>query len=171
MAEYYDWDKILKSFSDEELYKALYESDSPDEKKKTAEKLLLAQGLIIKTETGKYARVVVESKYLNFIAYNLRSKSDIDTILELINRGLNEATAVRLVDYYQNWKIRQKKKQKIWYIITPISVLVGLFIEIKFDSYFGMLFYIIPCAILAYNSPSIINFKRLKFLKVINTPQ
>lgn len=163
----YDWNEIFQKFNDDDLFKVLFEKGALPERRTIAEKILTDQGLIKKDAEGKYVRELVEKTYLNFTAYNLAKQSDEETIDELINRGVDKPSAIRLVRYYHGWKQRQTKKLRPWKIIALICILIFIPLSLMFDTTLLFPILLIPLFFLNVYTPSIGNFKKLSIFKVI----
>ena len=139
-----------------------------EEKIRCAEKLLQERRILKRSSEEIQKPQRVEEKYLNFTAYNLRNKTDLETVTELVNRGLNKSTAENLVLFYHQWKTKQKKRLKIWYVIAAILIPVGLYLELWSKMSEGFILFLIPLIGIGYSSISITNFKKLVFFKTID---
>ena len=167
MGQEYNWEKILSNMMDEELFKILSDKREIKDKIEFAEKILLDKGIIKKDENGNYYRELIDTSLVNFTAYNLRNKTEEETEKELVKRGLNVPSAKRLIEFYNEWKIKQKKKGLIWKIITPFSIAVWLILEFMYDSPIALLFLIVPLFFIGQYAVSISNFKKIKIFKII----
>lgn len=166
MDQEYNWEEILSIWTDEELYQILNDKKEIKDKQEEAEKILLERQVIKKYEKGNYYRELIKPSLINFTAYNLRDKSEEETEQELINRGLNKASAQKLINFYNVWKKDQNSKRKLWIIIAPISIALWLFLEFTYDSPFVLFFLIIPLVFLGKSAVSITNFKKNKIFKI-----
>jgi len=162
----YNLNEILKDFDDGELFKILSDKNALKERKKVAERMLLEKGLIIK-KNDNYIKEEIENKYYNLVVHLLRSKSKEETVEELVSKGLNKESAIRLVDIYQGWRSKQKKKVLPWMISLPILFVIFLYLIIKFNFLVSGLLVFIPIIVISVNEPTFINFKKKNIFKVL----
>ena len=163
----YNWNEILKQFNDKELYKVLVDKETSKKKKSIAEKILFEKGLIVKNDNDEYIKEEIENKYYNLVTHYLRNKSKEETIEELIIKGLNKQSAIRLVNFYQDWKKKQKKKVLPWKIILPFLFILFFYIIFKYGYIVSSLLVFIPIIYISINEPTFINFKKQTIFKVI----
>ena len=162
----YNWNEILKDFDDGELFKILSDKNASKERKKVAEKMLLEKGLIIKNNEN-YFKEEIENKYYNLVVHLLKSKSKEKTVEELVSKGLNKESSLRLIDIYQNWRSKQKKKVLPWIISLPILFVIFFYLLIKFNFLASGLLVFIPIIVISVNEPTFMNFKKKKIFKVL----
>ncbi len=124
--DYYDWQKIVMNYTNDELKELYKESDRISVKKKNAvEQEMVNRGILNKESINKI--MIINPEY-NLIAVSLlkNGKSNRQIIKKLIEKGLSEEYAIMVLEELISWYKKAKKDRTIGIII------LGVFLALKF---------------------------------------
>ena len=127
---YYDWDKILKEKNDSELFQALNEFDLPEERRITAEKLLLEKKIIAKNSEGNYFKEIIDKEYLVLTENSIKSNSIENTLSILSQNGLDSESSKRLIENYSVWKRNNRRQQRMLLTLCLIGFIMEILSEV-----------------------------------------